>query len=106
MILLQVLSETVASALQFVDEENTRETRKLIRMMDTFFDCGNVRSPLKHKLKCKDNRAPYRKVNDWIFKVRRKNISRVVVSYLHVLIIMVEGGFSRLFRKMSVQRRK
>ena len=64
-----MLSETVASALQFLDDDSTRETRKLIRMMDIFFDYLNVKNPLEHKLKRKDSHAPYRKVNDWRFKV-------------------------------------
>ena len=38
-ILVQVLSESVASALTFLDDDRTQETRKFIRMMDSFFDC-------------------------------------------------------------------
>ena len=64
----------MASALQFVDDEGTRETRTLIRMMDRFFDCVNVKNPLEHKLKRKDTRAPFHKVNDWRFKVWRENL--------------------------------
>ena len=45
------MSETVASALQFVDEERARETRQFIRMIDLFFDALNVKNPLEGKLK-------------------------------------------------------
>ena len=41
MVFIQVMSETVASALQFTNNERTKETRKFIRMIDTFFDCLN-----------------------------------------------------------------
>ena len=44
------MSETVASALQLLDEDNTRETRMFLRMMDRFFDAQNVKNPLgRHK---------------------------------------------------------
>ena len=59
----------MAGALQFLDDDNTRETRKMIWMMDIFFDCLNVKNPLEHELKHKDSHAPYHKVNDWRFKV-------------------------------------
>lgn len=65
----QVLSETVASALQLLDEEKTRETRLFIRMMDTFFDAMNVKNPLEGKHKRKDGRAPYYSAKDERFKV-------------------------------------
>ena len=32
------MSETVASALQYLDEERMRETCRFIRMIDQFFD--------------------------------------------------------------------
>ena len=37
-IIFKVMSETVASALQYLDEERTRETCRFIRMIDQFFD--------------------------------------------------------------------
>ena len=47
------MSESVASALEFLDNDNTRETRLFIRMIDRFFDYLNVQSPLAHQLKQK-----------------------------------------------------
>ena len=53
-LILKVMSETVASALQMVDEENTRETRLFIRMIDMWFDALNVKNRLEGQLKRKD----------------------------------------------------
>lgn len=63
------MSESVASALEFLDNDNTRETRLFIRMIDRFFDYLNIRSPLAHQLKRKEGIAPYRKQDDQRFKV-------------------------------------
>ena len=59
----------MASALQLLDEEKTRETRLFIRMMDRFFDALNVKNPLEGKHKRKDSRAPYYSTKDERFKV-------------------------------------
>lgn len=64
------MSESVASALQIINEEGTRETRLFIRMIDKFFDYLNVKSPLLSKLKRKDSIAPYKSPSDERFKVR------------------------------------
>ena len=66
---LKVMSETVASALQFLDEERTRETQRFIRMIDQFFDDLNVKNSLKGKLKRKPFRYPYTSPNGERFKV-------------------------------------
>ena len=63
------MSESVVSALEFLDNDNIRETRLFIRMIDRFFDYLNVRSPLAHQLKRKEGIAPYRKQDDQRFKV-------------------------------------
>ena len=78
--LTQVMSESVASALQILNEAGTRETRLFIRMIDKFFDCLNVKSPLLSKLKRKDSIAPYTSPSDERFKVMtRKKRLRVPV---------------------------
>ena len=77
---MKVLSESVASALQFLGKEETQETHKFIRQMDLFFDCLNVKNPLESKLKRKDSRAPYRKCNDWRFKVQAS------IVYIYILM--------------------
>lgn len=64
------MSESVAtSALQIINEEGTRETRLFTRMVDKFFDCLNVKSPLLSMLKRKDNIGPYKSPSDERFKV-------------------------------------
>lgn len=68
-ILVQVLSESVASALTFLDDDRTQETRKFIRMMDSFFDCLNVKSPKEGVFKRKDFRLPYKSPTDVRFSV-------------------------------------
>lgn len=63
------MSESVACALQSVNEEGTRETRLFIRMIDRFFDYLNVKSPILWELKRKDSIAPYVSKFDERFKV-------------------------------------
>ena len=69
-IMLQVMSESVASALQYLDNDKTQQTRLFIRMVDRFFDCLNVRNPLLAQVKRKDSIAPYKSPNDERFKVQ------------------------------------
>ena len=66
---LQVMSESVASALQFIDNDGTEQTRLFIRTIDKFFDCMNVKGPQMAKLKRKANIAPYKSPTDERFKV-------------------------------------
>ena len=66
---MQVLSETVASALQVLSKDDTVETRLFIRMMDRFFDCLNVKSPCQGIMERKQYRRPYSSPNDHRFKV-------------------------------------
>ena len=63
------MSESVASALQVLDRDKTRETRVFIRMIDQFFDCLNVRGPQMGKLKRKENLKPYESHRDHRFEV-------------------------------------
>lgn len=56
---LQVLSESVASALEYMDRDETIETRRFIRIMDVFFDCLNNKNPIE----CRQT------PDDWRFKV-------------------------------------
>ena len=78
---VQVMSETVASALQFVDEERTRETRQFIRMIDLFFDALNVKNPLEGKLKRKPFRLPYYNCRDERFKVSNTITMHIYTAY-------------------------
>ena len=60
----------MASALQYLDNDATQQTRLFIRMIDKFFDCLNAKGPLTAKLKRKDDIAPYTTASDERFKVR------------------------------------
>ena len=65
----QVMSESVACALEFMDNDSTQQTRVFIRMVDRFFDYLNVKSPKVALRKRKDSIAPYKTPNDERFKV-------------------------------------
>jgi len=63
------MSESVASALEFLNNDDTQQTRLFIRMIDRFFDYLNVKSPKMAGFKRKDSTAPYRRSDDERFKV-------------------------------------
>ena len=77
------MSESVASALEFLDNDNTQQTRLFIRMVDRFFDYLNVKGPMMAQLKRKDSIAPYRNPKDERFKVRI-----IILLYIHQSIII------------------
>ena len=68
------MSESVASALEFMDSDKNQQTRVFIRMIDRFFDHLNVKSPKAHECKRKDSIAPYKKPTDERFKVQYVDI--------------------------------
>ena len=53
------MSETVAYTLEFIDCENTQQTRLFIRTIDRFFDCLNIKPPYLAQMKRKESIAPY-----------------------------------------------
>ena len=66
--LWQVMSESIASALHFIDPDGTEQTRLFIRMVSKFFDCMNAKGPQLAKVKRKDNIAPYMRPTDERFR--------------------------------------
>lgn len=60
----QVLSASVAAVLKAFGPPEAAATAKLCEMVDTFFDCLNVRSTTEHVKKRKPFLAPYRSDND------------------------------------------
>lgn len=64
------MSESVASSLEYLDNDATQQTRLFIRMIDKFFDCLNAKGPQMAKLKRKNDIAPYTRASDERFKVR------------------------------------
>ena len=63
------MSSTVADALTYYNDESTIETRTFIRLIDSFFDCLNVKSQQEGIMKRKPNREAYTKPSDERFKV-------------------------------------
>ena len=74
------MSESVASALEFVDNDATQQTRLFIRMINKFFDCLNGKGPQQAKLKRNDDIAPYTSPSDERFKV----ITQLMLCGVHV----------------------
>lgn len=72
---MQVMSESVASSLEYLDNDATQQTRLFIRMIDKFFDCLNAKGPQMAKLKRKDDIAPYTSTSDKRFKVKHENFT-------------------------------
>ena len=68
-ILLQVLSASVAKSFDFYGDPATRETQRFILMFDSFFDCLNVRNRDEHAKRRKPNLSPYTSPDDARFKV-------------------------------------
>ena len=62
--ILQVLSATVANALEYYGDDETSETRNFIGHFDRFFDCLNVRCTSESVYKRKPDLRPYRDPSD------------------------------------------
>lgn len=60
----QVLTSTVADAIEMLHGEHTSETVQFIRHMDRFFDCLNVRCLGEAEKKRKSDLKEYRLVDD------------------------------------------
>lgn len=60
----QVLSASVAAVLREFGTPEMQATAKLCSMIDSFFDCLNVRSTKEHERKRKPFLAPYTSQND------------------------------------------
>ena len=66
---LQVLSESVANALEFYGDAKTTETVKFCHTFGKFFDCLNVRNKSEYIKKKKPNLKPYTNPEDERLKV-------------------------------------
>jgi hypothetical protein len=60
----QVLSASVAAVMKSFGPPDAAATAKLCEMVDSYFDCLNVRSTKEHQRKRKPFLAPYTSVND------------------------------------------
>lgn len=88
------MSETVANGLKTVVGDKASETVLFVKMMDRFFDCLNVNNFSTGKQKRKPFQEPYRKPNDFRFKV-------CIACTLHNLSIKISmltySGCKRIF---------
>ena len=67
---IQVLSNSVSSALTYEGQQYTQETAKFCKMFNKFFDCLNVRSLDECVLKQKPDVRPYKYKDDSRLKVK------------------------------------
>ena len=83
----QVLSGTVAHALEFSGGDEVSETVKFVHMMDKFFDCLNVNNFLSGKKQRKCFQDPYRSADDFRFKVSSFEKTVVVHAFIQPLLV-------------------
>lgn len=69
----KVLSSSVAAVLKAFSPPDTAATAQLCEMVDSFFDCLNVRSTSEHQRKRKPFLAPYTSVHDERFQWLESN---------------------------------
>lgn len=67
---LQVLSNTVATALRLTGKDEVEETARFVTMFDRLFDCLNVADFDSGRHSRNPFKAPYRSGGDFRLKVR------------------------------------
>ena len=82
----QVLSESVAKAIQQTQGQESEETVRFITMFDQFFDCFNVRSYNMGKQQRKPFKQPYRSGGDFRLKVYTCTHHLYIHVYIHITI--------------------
>ena len=90
---IQVLSSSVANALQLTKEEEVEETMKFVANFDKFFDSLNVSSLSAGKLKRNPFKSPYRSATDFRLKVCHYYMSNCSNNYDSVCIQWLEEEF-------------
>lgn len=83
------MSESVACALDLINNNDTLETRTFIRMFDRFFDIMNIRTPSDGTREIKEIKRPFTKPDDYRFKVHTSLKCKVVIFY-HVYAVADE----------------
>ena len=78
---VQVLSSSVGNVLKEFGPPETAGTAKFCLMMDSFFDCLNVRIKEEHKLKRKSNLRPYSDPEDERFELMKKDFIEYFESW-------------------------
>ena len=84
-IIVQVLSSTVANAFSYYSLEETEETEKFVRYFDKFFDCLNVRSLSECVHSRKPDLRPYRSPDDPRLQVIKYVIFIIYYTCYHVI---------------------
>lgn len=88
----QVLSASVAAVLQSFGPQEAAATSKFCAMVDSFFDCLNVRSLREHERKRKPFLAPYRSTDDERYVNMLKLIQSLITFYEQKFLSEVSGG--------------
>ena len=100
----QVMSNTVANAMEHTAGDQVRETVLFIRMMDKFFDIMNIKDVTEWQQKRKDNLRPFTNVGDERFDW----LSNEFLQYFQTWREMVnerEGEFTQVDRnKMMLSK--
>ena len=79
---MQVLSKSVADAMEYIGDVNTKETERFVRFFDRFFDMLNTRSMEESIYKRKPDLAPYRTSEDTRLKVTRHRLLYKCMDYI------------------------
>ena len=91
------MSESVASALEYLDNDATQQTRLFIRMIDKFFDCLNAKGPQMAKLKRKNDIAPYARSADERFKVKNSILTfYFILPVLYLIVLLIYSGYAMI----------
>ena len=95
---LQVLSNTVATALRLTGKDEVEETAQFVTMFDRLFDCLNVADFDSGRHSRNPFKAPYRSGDDFRLKVRSYILLNIYVheeqysiSHLVVCPLVVAG---------------
>ncbi len=80
-----VLSTSVADALSYYNNPDTKDTEHLCRMFDKLFDCLNVRSPREWITKKKPNLKPYTSADDCRLEVIYK-LSNNIATCIYIIL--------------------
>ncbi|CAC5389786.1 THAP9 [Mytilus coruscus] len=94
----QVLSSTVANALEMMYGDNVTETVNFIRIMNKFFDCLNVRNLYEGRNKRNPDLEPYTTVNDERLHWLRVDFIKYFDSW-EQSVMQRAGNFTRKQRK-------
>ena len=80
----------MASALEYLDNDATQQTRLFIQMIDKFFDCLNAKGPQMAKLKRKDDIAPYSRASDE--RVRTRRYYMMLIPFMLIVSLLTSSG--------------